>query len=151
MLGKSLRYHRLKSNLFKRQLAAMTHSTVRWITCYEQDTRIPSMETIEALAAALHVQTSDFLAVWDETLVFTHGPFRRGDRLTIRQQDYIRAAVEEYMSRFYQILSILGGGLLPEAPPAMHCPCPLWAMPRKTQKHSANPVLFRKRGPWGTS
>ena len=116
MLGKSLRYHRLKSNLFKRQLAAMTHSTVRWITCYEQDTRIPSMETIEALAAALHVQISDFLAVWDETLVFTHGPFRRGDRLTRRQQDYIRDTIEEHMSRFHQILSILGGALLPEAP-----------------------------------
>lgn len=120
MLGKNLRLYRLKNNLSKRQLAERVHTTAKMITCYEEDTSIPSMETIEALAEALHCRISDFLAPWDERLVFVHGPFRRGDRLTKRQQAYIRAAAEEYMSRFHQIVGILGGDAVLPPVPACH-------------------------------
>ncbi len=116
MFGKSLRYYRLKNNFSKRQLAAMVHVTLMSTTHYEQGTRMPSMEIIEALAEALHVRVSDFLAIPNENLVFAHGPFPKGCKLTKRQKDYLCAAVEEYMSRFYLIVEILGGDVLPPAP-----------------------------------
>lgn len=119
MFGKNLKYYRLKNNLSKKKLASLVQVTPMSITHYESGQRRPSMAVVEALSEALHVKVSDFLANWNENLTFSHGEFRKNSKLTQQQQDYIRASVEEYMSRFYSIIGILGGNVLP-APPSCH-------------------------------
>lgn len=119
MLGKNLKYYRLKMNLSKRELASLIHVTPMSIGNYESGKRKPSMEVLQSLAQVLNVRVSDFLAHHDENLTFVHGEFRKGGCLTVRQQEYICASVEEYMGRFYSILEILGGNVLPD-PPAHH-------------------------------
>lgn len=116
MFNKNLKYYRLKANLTKSALASMVDVTPMAITNYENGDRRPDMETIKKLAKALGVRTTDFLAVRNANLVFSHGEFRKNARLKQDQQEYIREAVEEYFSRFYEAVELLGGEVLPEVP-----------------------------------
>ena len=74
------------------------------------------MDTIKAMAKALAIKISDFLNNRNENLTFVHGEFRKGSKLAVSQQEYIREDVEEYMGRFYSVVNILGGEVLPDAP-----------------------------------
>ena len=116
MFNKNLTYYRLKKNLSKKELASLVSISPMAITHYENGERKPDMNIIKALAKALDVRVADFLNNRSENLVFVHGEFRKGSRLNKNQQKYVREAVEEYMNRFYMIVEILGGEVLPEAP-----------------------------------
>lgn len=116
MFHKNLRYYRLKRNMTKKELASLVNVTPMAITYYENGERRPGMDVIKALAKALDVRTADFLSNRNDNLVFAHGEFRKGSKLRIKQQEYVRESVEEYMNRFYTIVDILGGEVLPKAP-----------------------------------
>lgn len=116
MFSKNLRYYRLKNSMTKKELADKSELTSMAITHYENGTRKPSIEILKKLAAALNVRVSDFLAVRNENLVFTHGEFRKTSTLPAAKQEYVRESVEEYFSRFFTVVELLGGEVLPEAP-----------------------------------
>lgn len=116
MFSKNLRYYRLKNSMTKKDLADKSDLTSMSITNYENGTRKPSMEILKKLAIALNVRVSDFLAVRNDKLVFAHGEFRKTSTLPVAKQDYVRESVEEYFSRFYTVVELLGGEILPEAP-----------------------------------
>ncbi len=116
MFYKNLKYYRLKKNISKKELASLIGVTPMAVTYYESGERKPDMTTIKALAKALGVKAADFLGNRNEKLVFAHGEFRKGSKLAVGQQEYIREDVEEYMGRFYSAVDILGGEVLPEAP-----------------------------------
>lgn len=116
MFSKNLKYYRLKNQLTKKALADKVHVTSMAITNYEDGSRKPSMELVKALADALDVRVSDFLAVRNENLVFRHGEFRKNASLTKAQQEFVRESVEEYFGRFMTVVEILGGEVLPDAP-----------------------------------
>lgn len=116
MFGKNLKYYRLKNNMSMKELADLVHISPMAISHYEKEERRPDMHTIKALAKALHVRVTDFLANRDATLVFCHGEFRKNSKLSARQQEFIKAEVEEYFGRFFQTVNILGGEVLPDYP-----------------------------------
>ena len=116
MFSKNLKYYRLLRNLSKKALASKVGVTAMAITNYEKGDRNPSMEILKALAQALDVRISDFLAVRNQSIVFTHGEFRKDASLPVSQQEYVRESVEEYFNRFMTVVEILGGDVLPEAP-----------------------------------
>lgn len=116
MFSKNLRYYRLKNSMTKKELAQKSDLTSMAITHYEDGTRKPSMDVLKKLAEALNVRVSDFLAVRNENLVFAHGEFRKTSTLPVAKQEYVRESVEEYFSRFYTVVELLGGEVLPEAP-----------------------------------
>ena len=116
MFNKNLKYYRLKKNMSKRELASLIGVTPMAVTHYENGERRPDMMTIKAMAKALGVKVADFLSNRNENLVFAHGEFRKGSKLTVSQQEFIREDVEEYMGRFYTVVDILGGEVLPKAP-----------------------------------
>ena len=115
MFHKNLKYYRLKQNMSKKELASLVNVTPMAITYYESGERRPNMDMIKALASALGVRVSDFLSKRNEKLVFLHGEFRKNSKLFEKQQEFMRESVEEYFSRFYSIVDILGGEVLPEA------------------------------------
>lgn len=119
MFSKNLKYYRLRKRMTKKELAKRAHVTAMAITNYEKGERRPNMETLKALAVALDVRVSDFLATRDGQLVFKHAEFRKNTSLTGAQQEYVRESVEEYISRFMAAVEILGGEVLP-AVPACH-------------------------------
>lgn len=116
MFNKNLKYYRLKKNMSKKELASLIGVTPMAITYYESGERKPNMDTIKAMAKALGIKISDFLNNRNENLTFVHGEFRKGSKLAVSQQEYIREDVEEYMGRFYSVVNILGGEVLPDAP-----------------------------------
>lgn len=147
MFNKNLRYYRLKNNLTKKELAVMTGVTPMAITYYESGERKPGMDVIKKLAKALNVRVADFLSRYNENLVFVHGEFRKGSKLSASQQEYIRASVEEYMGRLYSIIDILGGEILPEAP-RCHA-LPLSESAEKDAKALRNYLHISDAGPIG--
>ena len=106
------------------------------------------MEIMDALAEALDVEVLDFLANADEHLVFTHGEFRKATHLTALQQEYIYVSVEEYMNRFYAIVNILGGNVLPKAPPCHQLS--LSSTPEDDAKTLKEYLHLPKSGPIGS-
>lgn len=116
MFNKNLKYYRLKNNMSMKELASLVGVSAMAISNYESGERKPAMDTIKALAKALDVRVTDFLSNRNENLVFVHGEFRKGSRLAVKQQDFIRESVEEYLNRFYSVVEALGGEVLPNAP-----------------------------------
>ncbi|MGN1163268.1 MAG: helix-turn-helix domain-containing protein, partial [Candidatus Ornithospirochaeta sp.] len=116
MFSKNLKYYRLKNNLSKAALASKIGVTPMAITNYENGDRRPDMLTIKALANVLGVKISDFLAVRNANLTFVHEEFRKCCNLSKNQQEYVQEAVEEYFNRFYEVVELLGGEVLPESP-----------------------------------
>ncbi len=116
MFNKNLKYYRLKNHLSKKALAEKVHVSAMAITNYEDGSRMPSMETLTALAEALGVRIADFLAVRNENLVFQHAEFRKNSSLSKTQQEYVKESVEEYFGRFMTVVEVLGGDVLPDAP-----------------------------------
>lgn len=116
MFHKNLKYYRLKKNLSKKELASLIGVTPMAITHYENGERRPDMNTIKMLAKVLGVKSSDFLRNRNENLHFHHGEFRKGSKLTLTQQELIREEVEEFMGRFFTVVDILGGEVLPTSP-----------------------------------
>ncbi len=109
MLGKNLKYFRLKNNMTKRTLAEAVGVTPMAITNYENDDRRPNMDTLKLLAKALNIRVTDFLTNTGSELQFSHGKFRKGSKLGAMNQEFIRESVEEYFGRFFQAVSFLGG------------------------------------------
>ena len=116
MFSKNLKYYRLCKQMSKKELADRANVTPMAITNYEKGDRTPNMEILQALASALDVRVSDFLAVRNENIVFEHGEFRKNSALSNTQQEYIRECVEEYFNRFMTVVEVLGGDVLPDAP-----------------------------------
>lgn len=116
MFNKNLKYYRLKKNMSKKELASLIGVTPMAVSYYESGERKPDMKTIKAMAKVLGVKVADFLSNRNENLVFVHDGFRKSSKLSGSQQEYIREDVEEYMGRFYSVIDILGGEVLPDAP-----------------------------------
>ncbi len=116
MFHKNLQFYRLKNSLTKKQLAEAIGVTPMAISYYESGERKPDMATIRALASALDVKVADFLVARNENIIFRHGDFRKKSDLPKAQQEYVNACAEEYFSRFLDVVEILGGEILPDAP-----------------------------------
>lgn len=116
MFGKNLKYYRLKNNMSMKELADLVQISPMAISYYEKEERKPDMQTIKALAKALKVRVTDFLANRDMSLEFCHGEFRKNSKMTAKQQEFVKEEVEEYFGRFYQTVNILGGEVLPKNP-----------------------------------
>ncbi len=119
MLGKNLKYFRLKNNMTKKALAEAIGVTSMAITNYENDDRQPNMDTLKLLAKALNIRVTDFLTNTGSELQFSHGKFRKGSKLGAMNQEFIRESVEEYFGRFFQAVSFLGGQKILEPIPEM--------------------------------
>jgi len=116
MFSKNLKFYRLRNSMTKKELAEKVDISPMAVTHYEKGDRRPDMELLKKMAEVLGIRVSDFLVVRNERLVFCHGEFRRNTRLNDTQQDYVRESVEEYFNRFMNIVEILGGEILPDAP-----------------------------------
>ena len=147
MFGKNLQHYRLKHGLTKKALAAQCGLSAVAISNYENGKRKPeSMDIIQRLAAALDVSVIEFLSPW-HALEIAHGEFRRQSGCSGAMQDYVRSAVEEYLSRFYAVIDILGEMVLPEPPE-----CHMLAMSRDIEENALRlrkHLRFATLGPVG--
>jgi transcriptional regulator with XRE-family HTH domain len=113
MFEKNLKYYRLKKNMSMKNLADACGITSMAISNYESVKRKPDMDTMNKLAEALGIYAVDFLASRNTNLSFKHCECTKHSLLSKAQQEYIREAVEEYFSRFFDAIECLGGNPLP--------------------------------------
>ena len=120
MFKENLQFYRLKKSMTKKELASLCSLSPMAITNYENGKRYPeNMGIINSLARALDIRVSDFLTNWNNKLSFIHGEFRKNTSLNLNTQTYIRKLTEEYFTRFFSAVDILGRKVLPE-PPQTH-------------------------------
>ena len=120
MFSKNLKYYRLMKKLSKKELAEQIGVSAMAITHYENNQRTPDMSTIQKLAAALGVKTSDFLSSRKTSCVIIHNEFRKSSSLSKQGQDFVKESAEEYYNRFATIVEILGDKVLANAPACLH-------------------------------
>jgi len=116
MIGKNITYYRLRQGLTKKDLAQAVGVTPMAITYYEQGQRTPDLAISRKIAAALNTNLAGLMASRNSQRQYTHCEFRKLSRLSQKQQEYIRASVEDYFDRFLSVSDILGAGALREAP-----------------------------------
>ena len=116
MFNKNLRYYRLKNNMTKEELGDMVNVSSMDISHYENGDIRPNMNIIKKLASALNIKVIDFLKERNDNLIFVHGEFPNNSKVPKNEQEYIRESVEEYLNRFFTVVEILGGEILPDAP-----------------------------------
>lgn len=116
MIGRNLKYYRLKNHMTSKALAEKTGVTAMSISNYENGKRNPDIDTLKRLASALNVRVMDFMTVRNEDLQFKHGEFRKQASFGKIDQEFIRESVEEYFNRFFLVVNILGSTtVLPQA------------------------------------
>ena len=117
MFSKNLQFQRLKKGMTRRALATACSLSPQAITNYERGLRKPdSIDIVKRLATVLGIDESEFLHRWNTDLCIEHGAFRKSSSLTQQEEDYLRLSVEEYCTRFGDILSILGSTVFPHSP-----------------------------------
>ena len=136
MFERNLKFYRLKKNMTKKELAQKVGVTPMAITNYESGKRRPDMSTITKLADVLGVYVSDFLAMRNSELKFSHHEFRKNISLTKMQEEKVTESVEEYLSRFFDAVECLGGSPLPP-PFECHTVSP-------SEDYEADAILLRK-------
>ena len=117
MLGKIMEYYRLRKGLSKKELAKHVGVTPMAISNYESNSRRPTMDLLKKIADCLGVKISDFVVRDSSEIVFEHGEFRKLSRMSASKQRAVKLEVEDYFSRFFDVVNILGGPvILPKAP-----------------------------------
>ncbi|MCK9453333.1 MAG: XRE family transcriptional regulator [Bacteroidales bacterium] len=101
----------------KKALAERCGLSSAAISNYEYGKRKPeNMEIIKRLASALDVTELNFISPWSDSLQIEFHEYRKQSGCSIKSQDYVQSAVEEYLNRFYAIIEILGEKVLPDPP-----------------------------------
>ena len=77
MVGKKIKYYRLKKGLTSEQLAKDAGCTEADISLYENDEREPSKEICKIIAAALGVPWVELISRSNNKLVFDHISIRK--------------------------------------------------------------------------
>ena len=113
MIGKNIKYYRLKNHMTKAELAKKAGLSAMAITHYENGERQPDLDTIRNLAGVLNVSFAELSASRKNNLVFSHNQFSCNRKLTLTETEYIKESVEEYFGRFFTIIDILGETVLP--------------------------------------
>ena len=117
MFSKKLGYYRLLRGLTKAELARRAGLSAMLVSYYEAGKRNPTMETLKKLAEVLGIRVLDFLGQAAGSPSYAHGDFRKKSHLKERGKELVRASVEEYFDRFFTVVEILGGNVLPSFPP----------------------------------
>lgn len=121
MFSKNLKFFRLRAGMNKKQLAEAAGLSAMAITYYENGERRPeSIEIINRLADSLQVSPLDFLKSWSSEVSVKHGKYRKLSHVSAKTMEEIEMSCEEYFHRFFSLLEILGGQVLPAPPKTGH-------------------------------
>ena len=108
MIGKKIKYYRLKSGLTSEELATRVGCTKAAISLYESDDREPNAEMIQKLADALGISWIMLLEQNRETLIFNHSSFRKNSKALKKDVEILKYEIESRCSNRFDILNVLG-------------------------------------------
>ena len=107
MVGKRIKYYRLKKGLTTEELASKIGCTKASISLYENDEREPSNEILKKIASALNVSWVQLLS-HDQNLTFEHVSFRKKQRANKKDIELLKADIEKSCSDRIAVMNLLG-------------------------------------------
>lgn len=113
MLSNNLRYYRKMAGLTQEELAKKINVTKMTISHYESGQREADSSVILKLAKALNIKTYDLVLSVNPNLVITHGDFKKASGCFHEKVKLACDSVDRYLNRFFNIVTILGGNVLP--------------------------------------
>lgn len=116
MIGKNIKYYRLKSNMSQDALAQAVGVKKMTISHYESGKRAPDYETSRKIAAALNIPFTKLMENYSDGLDIRHVAFRKHSTVAKRQQNAIIGEIDRYLERLFEAASFIGDASLP-APP----------------------------------
>lgn len=117
MIGKNLKYYRLKKGASKKDIATECGVSSADVTAFEEGKKEPPFEVVQKLAQFFNVDIIDFIDRRNDDVGFEHGKFRKTRSFPKAKQELIREETEIYFGGLLDVVSFLGDDVLPESPP----------------------------------
>ena len=114
MLSNNLRYYRKMAGLTQEELARKIDVTKMTISHYESGKREADSSIVLKLAKALNIKSCNLILSVNPGLVITHGDFRKAPDCIQEKVKLACDTVDRYLNRFFNIVTILGGNVLPK-------------------------------------
>lgn len=108
MIGKKIKYYRLKKGLTTEQLAKAIGCTKAAISLYENEEREPNAEICQNIANALDVPWIELFSRGEEKLVFNHVSFRKKQKASKKDIEILQMDIEEKCSERISLMNIVG-------------------------------------------
>ena len=108
MIGKKIKYYRLKQGLTTEELAKALGCTKAAISQYENEEREPNVEICKKIAEVLNVDWSKLLSNDNNKLVFKHFSFRKKQSASKKDTDLLQLDIESQCTNHVAILTLLG-------------------------------------------
>ena len=108
MIGKKIKYYRLKNGMTTEELAKAIGCTKASISLYENEEREPNADICKKLASALGVSWTELLSRNKETLVFDHACFRKKQKATKKDIELLTMNIESMCRDRITLMNIVG-------------------------------------------
>jgi len=108
MIGRKIRYYRLKSGLTCEELASKVGVTKTLISLYETGQREPNEESSKKIADALGVSWIKLLSRESDNLKFNHYSFRKKQKASKTNIEILKEEIESKCADRISLLNILG-------------------------------------------
>lgn len=114
MIGDNIRYYREVEGRTQKSIAEQIGISAMAMSNYENNKRQPSYDVLHKLSKALHIGLAKLLSTYNDEVAISHGAFRKESSLTKEEQKDILFVIDNYLGRFFNLVSILGEHVLPD-------------------------------------
>ena len=108
MIGKKIKYYRLKKGLTTEELAKAIGCTKAAVSLYENDEREPSDDVCKSIAAALDIPWIELLSRCKDKLVFNHVSFRKKQKASKKAVELLKMDIETQCANRIGLMNIVG-------------------------------------------
>lgn len=108
MVGKKIKYYRLKKGLTSEELAKKVGCTKAAISLYESEEREPNDEVCTKIADALGIKWIDLFSRKGSKLVFDHAGFRKKQRASKKDIEILKMDIESKCADRISLMNIFG-------------------------------------------
>ena len=108
MIGKKIKYYRLKKGLTTEQLAKAIDCTKAAVSLYENDEREPNEDICKKIAFALDIPWIELLSRNNDKLVFNHISFRKKQKASKKDIELLKMDIESKCTDRIELMNIVG-------------------------------------------
>lgn len=108
MVGKKIKYYRLKRGLTSEELAKRIGCTKAAISLYENEEREPNQEICKKIAEVFDIPWIELLSREDKKLNFDHVGFRKKQKASKKDIDLLKMEIEQKCADRISLMNIVG-------------------------------------------
>lgn len=108
MIGKKIKYYRLKKGMTIEDLAQELNCTKAAISLYESEDREPSADICKKIAKALDIPWIELLSRENDKLVFNHISFRKKQKASKKDIELLKIEIETECANRISLMNIVG-------------------------------------------